>query len=106
MEKAKNNLSPSLVNTILQKIADNLRTTLDPLEILMLASKAKDYSMGTTIGFPINHFSMTDEMISSGDYLGDVSQIHQILFNDYDYQPSDNVKRLAEKHTIHSNQPR
>ena len=102
MEKAKNNLSVSMVSTIIDKIADNLRTTLDPLEILMLASKARDYSMGQTVGFPIDHHAMLDEMISSGDYLKDVSQMHQILFNDYSYVPSDNVKRLADKHHVHT----
>ena len=102
MEKVKKNLSVAMIYKIVDKVSNNLRTTLDPMELLMYASRASEYSVGQTVGFPMDHHAMKDEMISSGDYISDVSKMHEILFGDHDYQPSDNIKRLAESHARHT----
>ena len=92
------------ITGLINIVADNLRTSLSPNEMTSLASGYKKYSLGSAAAFPLK----SSTMISTGslkwyiycdDYVNQVQALHAFLYDEYDYQPSENVRRIAAYHT-------
>ena len=86
--------------SICNAVFDDVSTSLDLTEIVGLAKHVKEYSIGTTTGFP---FEMTTgDLASAGDAVipigleDDVQMLHKYLFDTEDYQPSKTVQAISE----------
>ena len=99
IEKAKTAGVGKIIE-IINLLADNkIRTSLPMNEITALAMQYKKYHMGPTSGFPSNHIASTPELkyyIFTTDLVNQVKGLHQMLYDDFDYVPSENVQRIAD----------
>lgn len=98
LNKAKASDIGTLLN-ICNAVFDDISTSLTLDEIIGLARHVKEYSIGTTSGFP---FKMkTDQLSGSGDTVipigleKNVSELHKYLFNTENYEPSKTVKAIS-----------
>ena len=78
-------------------------TSFSAKEILGFAAHALDYNLVSTKGFPYNVTTSEDvkdhEGVSFVVPIGleeNVIQLHQDLFNDETYEPSEKVKKISE----------
>ena len=75
-------------------------TNMSLADILALAPDVGEYSIAKTIAFP---YHQLDALVGSASVkvpLGlaeDVTQLHQELFNDTSYTPSDTVQQISNK---------
>ncbi len=99
LNKAKSSDIGTLLN-ICNAVFDDISTSLTLDEIIELARHVKEYSIGTTSGFP---FKMkTDQLSGSGDTVipigleKNVSELHKYLFNTENYEPSKTVKAISD----------
>ncbi len=100
MDKAKSADVWKLIK-IVEKVTDNIRTTLDIGELRVLLSGAGSYNVTNTMGFPqYNTTGVRGEFIYSKDYIADVKLVHQTLYDDYDYEPTQNVHRISKWHEL------
>lgn len=93
------------LNDMLDTMLPEVYTTLTAGEMLDLAKDVAKYHMGENTGFPFDKES-TDvgkqgDVVVPIDLESNVIQLHQFLYNDDDYIPSNTVKELSE--TIHNN---
>lgn len=99
LNKAKTADIGTLLN-ICESVFDDVSTTLDLKEIMGLARHVKEYSIGSTTGFP---FEMTTkELAQTNDTVvpigleDDVAMLHKYLFDTEDYMPSNTVKVISD----------
>lgn len=99
LNKAKAADFGTLLN-ICNNVFDDISTSLTLEEIIGLAKHVKQYSIGTTSGFP---FKMTTKQLSaSGDTVipigleKNVSELHKYLFNTENYEPSKTVQAISD----------
>ena len=86
----------STILNMVKKVASEMFTTLDNAEMLTLASEVFKYRITQNTGFPFKYYS--HEFICADDLEANVKQLHEFLYNDKDYEPSANIKRIAELH--------
>ena len=86
----------NLANTVLKQVSTNVSTT----EIIYLASQAANYEIEDTKGWP---FEVADYQ-PNGVWYGvprnlekQVTQLHQYLFEEEEYQVSQTVKAISDK---------
>lgn len=98
LNKAKSADVGTLLN-ICNTVFDDIATSLTLNEIIELASHVKQYTIGTTSGFP---FKMTTKDISgAGDcvipigFKQNVSELHKYLFDTENYEPSNTVETIS-----------
>ncbi|MCH5261376.1 MAG: LCP family protein [Lachnospiraceae bacterium] len=78
-------------------------TSLDLSEILEMLGDVNKYYISDTAGFPQESNRATGTIGSKGSCVvptsleDNVKWLHQFLFDDYDYEPSETVKRCSEK---------
>ena len=107
-----------VINVVLEKIKDmirhgnimgvvnivnilsmNIKTTMETSEIMSYATGASRYFITETSGFP---FNVGEEpgysVLCSRDFISDVRELHKFLYDLEDYEPSDNIRRIAEYH--------
>ena len=103
LDKAKTTSLPKIVNLI-NIVADNMRTSLSPQEMVSLATQYKKYKLGEAGAFPLK----SGTMISTGslkwyiycdDYANQVGGLHEFLYGETAYTPSENVQRISAYHT-------
>lgn len=101
-EKAKK-ASPSTLNEIANSVFGKVYTSLDISEILEVLANVTSYSITETGGFPEASMRGTGTVGSKGSCVipknleSNVIWLHQFLFDDTSYVPSDTVKRCSEK---------
>lgn len=99
-EKAKTS-NISKLNKVIDSVFDEVSTNLTQKEILALASAAFEYQMAETAGFPFE--KDTDTIGSKGsvvipcDLVSNVSQLHEYLYNDTEYEASATVQEINDK---------
>ena len=85
---------------VVESLRKNVKTTLEANEILALAYNYQKYSITVARSFPED--LVTDEDLGwvfySKDLCKDVTELHQLLYNDFDYTPPDNITRIGEYH--------
>lgn len=96
-------LNPATLNKIVDAVFGEVATSLDMSEILELLSDIASYKIGETAGFPFSdHVNMAGRVGKASvvvpiDLTKNVSLLHEFLFDESDYTPSDTVKQCSQK---------
>ncbi len=99
MEKAKQadfKTLKSLIATVYPEIFTTIRVD----DILWLVKNAKKYYIGQTSGFPFAHTEMKiskKSCVVPTTLESNVVQLHAFLYDDMDYQPSDQVRYISAR---------
>lgn len=97
LEKAQN-ADIGTLNKVCNDVVDDISTTLTLKQMLILAKDVGSYKLVETTGFP---FELTTASLDSGDTVvpveleNNVTELHQWLFNDADYSPSQTVQSIS-----------
>lgn len=84
------------LNSLLNQVFSDIKTSFSNTELLSLAAKVFNYSLGETTGFPFE--KNTKKLGSKGDCVipcdleSNVTQLHVFLYEDENYVPTDTVK--------------
>ena len=93
------------LNKMMDQMLPQISTSLSPTELLSLASGVTKYHMGENTGFPFDKESgdvgSLGDMVIPLDLENNVIKLHQFLYSNEEYTPSQTVKDLSA--TIHSN---
>lgn len=93
------------LNKILDEMLPQISTSLSPTELLGLATGAGKYHMGENTGFPFDKESGSvggqGDMVIPVNLENNVVQLHQFLYTNETYTPSQTVKDLSA--TIRAN---
>ena len=101
-DQAKKASLPQLTETA-NAVFDKVYTSLDLSEIVEMLGNVTTYYISETAGFPQESNRATGRIGSKGSCVIPVSLednvrwLHQFLFDDSNYEPSDDVKRCSEK---------
>lgn len=101
-DQAKKASLPKLTETA-NAVFDETYTSLDLDEIIGLLGEVNTYYISDTAGFPQESNRATGTIGSKGSCVipvnleDNVKWLHQFLFNDYDYEPSETVKKCSEQ---------
>ena len=104
MDKAKK-ADPTKLSKIASSVFDEMYTSMDVTEIAGMLGDASKYSITETDGFPQENLRTTGSIGAKGDCVvpedlsSNVTWLHQFLFNDTSYAPSDTVNQCSEKIT-------
>lgn len=86
------------LNKIVDEMIEEVSTSLSLTEILGLAADAAKYSMGENIGFPYETKTMDIGSVTYAevpvDFMEGVKELHQFLFENEEYQPSQTIEKL------------
>lgn len=99
LEKAKKADIGTLTN-ICNSVIDDISTTLSITQILSLAKDVTSYSIGSTTGFPFELTTkvlpVTHDTVIPADLATNVRELHQYLFDDMSYTPSQTVQTISD----------
>lgn len=101
-DQAKKASLPSLTETA-NAVFNETYTSLDLSEIIEMLGNVSTYYISETAGFPQESNRATGTIGSKGSCVipvsleDNVKWLHQFLFNDYDYEPSETVKECSDK---------
>ena len=95
-------LNPATLNKIAEAVFPKIATSLDMSEILSLLSGIASYSVGETANFPFDGYVQTGRVNKASvvipvDLSKNVSLLHEFLFDESGYDPSDTVKKCSQK---------
>ncbi len=99
MEKAKQADAKTL-KTLAGAIVPQISTSIGPDDILSMAKNAKKYYIGQTSGFPFSHTEMKigkKSCVIPTTLESNVIQLHQFLYDDAQYIPSETVHSISNK---------
>lgn len=89
------------LNSLINTVFDDIKTSFSNTELIALAAQVFNYKLGETTGFPFE--KATDTIGSKGsvvipcDLESNVIQLHEFLYGDNNYEPTDVVKSNSEK---------
>ena len=101
-DQAKKASLPKLTETA-TAVFDETYTSLDLNEIVEMLGYVNTYYISDTAGFPQESNRATGTIGSKGSCVipvnleDNVKWLHQFLFNDYSYEPSETVKKFSEQ---------
>lgn len=96
VDKAKKS-SLSTLTEIMDEVFPMIKTNLTKSEILSMGMSMLSYELGDTTGFPFYHKTSTDGDNEIAVTLeSNVDQLHEFLFEDEEYTPSQVVKERSE----------
>lgn len=99
LNKAKTSDLGTLID-ICNAVFDDVSTSLDLKEIVGLARHVKEYTIGSTSGFPFEmttaNLAQTNSTVVPIGLEDDVAALHKYLFDTEDYQPSLTVKTISD----------
>ncbi len=96
-------LNPATLNKIADAVFPKIMTSLDLSEILELLKDIASYEIGETTGFPFEDHMVPNGRVGSAsvvvpvDLEKNVTLLHQFMFGDEDYVPSETVKKCSKK---------
>lgn len=103
-EKAKG-AGIGTLNSILDEALPNVSTSLSMTEMLGLMTKIGKFSMGENAGFPFDNTTGSvgnlGSVVIPVDLSANVKQLHEFLYQNMEYTPSEKVKSLSN--TIRNN---
>ena len=91
------------LNNIVDEVFPLISTSFSMQELLGFAANALDYNIVETSGFPYQVTASENVLNHSGSYVvpigftNNVTQLHQALFADSLYQPSENVLKINDE---------
>ncbi|MCM1174452.1 MAG: LCP family protein [Blautia sp.] len=95
--------SPAALAQIANNVFSEVYTSLDLEEIVELLADVGNYTITETAGFPRDENRTTGKLGTKGDCVipvnleENVKWLHQFLFNDYEYTPSDMVRECSRQ---------
>lgn len=99
LNKAKQSDIGTLID-ICNAVFDDVSTSLDLTEIIGLARHVKEYTIGSTSGFPFEmttaNLAQTNSTVVPIGLEDDVASLHKYLFDTEDYQPSKTVQVISQ----------
>ena len=100
LDKAKQADIGSLT-AMCKDIMSQISTNFTAAEIVQYATAVTKYQMKETTGFPFElttmNLSSTGDTVIPIDLAQNVSKLHQFLFNEMDYQPTETVQSVSDK---------
>lgn len=96
-------MNPAALNKIVDDVLGEVSTSLSMQEILELLSDITSYQIGDTAGFPFaDHVNMAGRVGKASvvvpiDLTKNVTLLHEFLFDETDYTPTDTVKQCSQK---------
>lgn len=99
MEKAKK-ASFSTLNKIVDEVFPQISTSFSSADLLGFAANALNYNIVDTSGFPFDVTTSENVRNHSGSYVvpidfsSNVSRLHEFLFGEEDYTPSETVQQI------------
>lgn len=96
-------LNPATLNKIADAVFPKVMTSLSLSEILDLLKDIASYDIGETTGFPFEDHIVPNGRVGSAsvvvpvDLEKNVSLLHEFLFGEENYEPSDTVKKCSKK---------
>ncbi len=95
-------LNLSTLNKIADAVLPNVYTSLDKSEIISLMSGIASYSIGDNTNFPFDGYVQTGRIGSASvvvpvDLTKNVSLLHEFLFDEENYEPTETVKKCSAK---------
>lgn len=95
--------NPATLNKIADTVFSEIATSLSLTEILSLLSDITSYQIGETAGFPFNDYVKPNGVVGSAsvvvpvDLTKNVELLHEFLFGEENYTPTDTVKKCSQK---------
>ena len=99
VEKAKS-ASFSTLNKIIDQVFPQVSTSFSSTDLLGFAANALNYNIVDTSGFPFEVTTSENVLNHSGSYVvpidfsANVSRLHEFLFGEEDYTPSETVEQI------------
>lgn len=96
-------LNPATLNKIADAVFPKVMTSLSLAEILDLLKDIASYDIGETTGFPFEGYIVPNGRVGSAsvvvpvDLDKNVTLLHEFLFDEADYVPSETVKKCSKK---------
>lgn len=96
-------MNPATLNKVVDSVFGEVSTSLDMSEILELLPDIANYKIGETAGFPFSdHVEMAGwvgkaSVVVPIDLTQNVMLLHEFLFDESDYEPTDIVKQCSKK---------
>ena len=103
MAKKAMQLKPATIDEITNAVFSEIATSLSIQEILSLLADISSYDIGETSGFPFaDHVKMNGRVGSQSvvvpiDLTKNVTLLHEFLFDEQDYVPSETVKECSQR---------
>lgn len=103
MAKKAMKLKPATIDEITNAVFSEIATSLSMQEILSLLADIASYDIGETSGFPFaDHVKMNGRVGSQSvvvpiDLTKNVTLLHEFLFDEQDYVPSETVKECSKR---------
>lgn len=103
MEEQAKQMSLSELTELLPKVLQHVYTSIDEADMVDLLKNISNYSIVEEGGFPIEELRKTGTVGSNGscvvpvDLEKNVIWLHEFLFDEEDYVPSDTVKECSRK---------
>ena len=89
------------INSLIDEVFGDIKTSYSNTDLIALASQVFNYSLGETTGFPFEKNTVTlgskGSVVVPCDLKSNVIQLHQFLYDDTEYEPTDTVKSNSEK---------
>ena len=89
------------INSLIDEVFGDIKTSYSNTDLIALASQIFNYSLGETTGFPFEKNTVTlgskGSVVVPCDLKSNVIQLHQFLYDDTEYEPTDTVKSNSEK---------
>ena len=89
------------INSLIDEVFGDIKTSYTNAELISLASQVFNYKLGETSGFPFEKNTITlgnkGSVVVPCDLASNVTTLHQFLYNDEGYEPSETVKKNSEK---------
>ena len=96
-------MNPATLNKIVDAVFGEIATSLKMSEILELLSGIAEYEIGETSGFPFNDYVKMNGRVGDAsvvvpvDLTKNVTLLHEFLFEESDYAPTDTVKQCSKR---------
>jgi LCP family protein required for cell wall assembly len=95
-------LNPTTLNNIADAVFPQVYTSLTKSEILSLLAGVASYSVGDNTNFPFDGYVQTGRINSASvvvpvDLEKNVSLLHEFLFDEVGYEPTETVKKCSQK---------
>lgn len=103
MAKKAMKLKPATIDEITNAVFSEIATSLSMQKILSLLADIASYDIGETSGFPFaDHVKMNGRVGSQSvvvpiDLTKNVTLLHEFLFDEQDYTPSETVKECSKR---------
>ena len=88
------------LNKLINEVFGDIETNLSTTDIISLATRIFSYDMGETTGFPFEKATHTydsvGDVVIPCDLASNVTKLHQFLYDDENYTPSQTVQQNSE----------